>query len=202
LSHCSVTKKQCKRVQIGCALTSRNHKRRKKSPQDGHAMVELDSHADAAVFGMACHVINDTGALVSVDGCEPANMNLDGVHIVTVSVAYDCSVTMHPFILFIHQVTHVTTLTRHLISPFQMCEYGITVNEVALMHLPESQWTPDAHSMLVDNPLLHIPLTFDGGTMSGFTVRSPTDEELQDYDQNFTTHVTMTSPDHWEPWSN
>ena len=37
--------------------------------------------------------------------------------------------------------------------------------------------------------------------MSGFTSRMPTDEEIQDYDQNFTTHIVMTSPTDWKPWS-
>jgi hypothetical protein len=82
-----------------------------------------------------------------------------------------------------------------------VCVYGITINDTALIHLPESQQPPEANSILVDDPLLHIPLSFDGGAMSGFMVRIPTNEELQDYDQNFTVHVTMTSPDHWEPWS-
>jgi hypothetical protein len=99
---------------IVCGSISRNHKRRKKSPQDGHARVELDSHADTAVFGMACWVTNDTGTLVSVDGFESATMNLSNVSIVTVAVAYDCSVTMQTFILFIHQVIHAPTFDKSL----------------------------------------------------------------------------------------
>jgi hypothetical protein len=71
LSHCAVARKQRKRVRIVCAATSRNHKTRKKSPSDGNARVELYSHADAAVFGMDCRVINDMGTVVSVDDFEP-----------------------------------------------------------------------------------------------------------------------------------
>ena len=69
------------------------------------------------------------------------------------------------------------------------------------MHLNPEQRTPEMHSILVDDPLLHIPLRFNGGMMSGFTSRMPTDEKIQDYDQNFTTHIVMTSPTDWKPWS-
>jgi hypothetical protein len=153
------------------------------------------------VFGMDCRVINDTGTVVSVDGFEPVTMKVNGIPIVTVAVAYDCPATGHTFIPFFHQVMHVPTMTRHLINPFQMHNYGIKINEVVLMHLTLEQHTPEMHSILVDDPLLHIPLSFDGGTMSGFTSRMPTDEELQDYNQTFTTHVVKTSPSEWKPWS-
>ena len=69
------------------------------------------------------------------------------------------------------------------------------------MHLIPDQRTPEMHSILVGDPLLHIPLSFDGGTMSGFTSCIPTEEELQDCDQNFTTHIVMTSPIEWRLWS-
>ena len=185
------------------AATSRNYKRRKKNPHssDGHSRVELDSHADGAVFGMHCSVINDTGTRVSVDGFDPVHMQVNGIPIVTVAVAYDCPTTGHTFILFFHQALHVPTMTKHLISPFQLRNYGIKINETPLMHLNPDQRTPEMHSILVDDPLLHIPLTFEGGMMSGFTSRMPTDEEIQDYDQNFTTHIVMTSPTDWQPWS-
>ena len=92
-------------------------------------------------------------------------------------------------------------MTKHLINPFQIRNYGVKINEPPLMHLTPDKCTPEMHSILVDDPLLHIPLSFDGGTMSGFTSRIPTDEESQDYDQNFTTHIVMTSPTEWKPWS-
>jgi hypothetical protein len=201
LSRCAVARKQQQIVRIVCAATSRNHKKRKKSPSDGNARVELDSHADAAVFHKDCRVINDTGTVVSVDGFEPVTMKVNGIPIVMVAVAYDCPAICHTFILFFHQVMHVLTMTRHLINPFQMRNYGIKINETALMHLTPEEWTPKMHSILVDDPPLHIPLRFDGGTMSGFTSRMPMDEELQDYDQTFTTQVVMTTPSEWKPWS-
>jgi hypothetical protein len=110
-----------------------------------------------------------------------------------VAVAYDFPTTGHTFILCFHQVMHVPTLTRHLINPFQISNCGIKINETPLMHLTADQQTPEI--------LLHIPLSFDRGMMSGFTSRIPTDEEIQDYDQNFTTHIVMTSPTEWKPWS-
>jgi hypothetical protein len=37
------------------------------------------------------------------------------------------------------------------------------------------------------------------GSMSGFAVRIPTEAELKDKDQDFTTHVNMASTTNWEP---
>ena len=101
------------------AATSRNHKKRKKPPppSDGNARVELDLHADGAVFGKDCRVINDTGTVVSVDGFDPVSMKINCVPVVTVAVAYGCPTTGHTFILFFHQVLHVPTMTKHLINP-------------------------------------------------------------------------------------
>ena len=198
-----VAKKQRRRNRIVCAATSRNHKKRLKvvHSSDGHCRLELDSHADGGVFGKHCRVINDTGIRVSVDGFDPVHMQVNGIPIVTVAVAYDCPTTGHTFILFFHQSLHVPTMTKHLVSPFQLRNYGIKINETALMHLPKDQRTSEMHSILVDDPLLHIPLTFEGSMMSGFTTRIPTDEELQDFDQTFTTHIVMTSPTEWKPHS-
>ena len=67
--------------------------------------MELDSHADGGVFGKHCRVINDTGIRVSVDGFDPVHMQVNGIPIVTVAVAYDCPTTGHTFILFFHQIT-------------------------------------------------------------------------------------------------
>ena len=139
---------------------------------------------------------------VSVDGFDPVHMQVNGIPIVTVAVAYDCPTTggTPSFCSFIKSL-HVPTMTKHLISPFQLRNYGIKINETPLMHLNTDQRTPEMHSILVDDPLLHIPLTFEGSMMSGFTTRMPTDEEIQDYDQNFTTHIVMTSPSEWKPHS-
>ena len=76
-----VAKKQRRRNRIVCAATSRNRKKRLKvaHSSDGHCRLELDSHADGAVFGMHCRVINDTGTVVSVDGFDPVSMKINGV---------------------------------------------------------------------------------------------------------------------------
>ena len=75
MRRCAVARKQRRQNRVVSAATSRNHKKRKKPPpSDGNARVELDSHADGAVFGMDCRVINDTGTVVSVDGFDPVSM--------------------------------------------------------------------------------------------------------------------------------
>jgi hypothetical protein len=51
---------------------------------------------------------------------------------------------------------------------------------------------------MCDDPLMKIPLEIEG-FMSGFTVRIPTEAELKDKEQDFTTHVNKTSTTNWEP---
>ena len=94
VQRCAVARKQRRRNRVVSAATSRNYKRRKKPPppSDGHSRVELDSHAEGAVFGRDCRVINDTGTRVSVDGFDPVSMQVNGIPIVTVAVAYDCPI--------------------------------------------------------------------------------------------------------------
>jgi hypothetical protein len=57
---------------------------------------------------------------------------------------------------------------------------------------------PDSHSILCDDPVMQIPLEIEG-IMSGFTVQIPTDTELNDKEQDFTTHINMTLTSEWGP---
>ena len=45
---------------------------------------------------------------------------------------------------------------------------------------------------------LHIPMMLEG-TMSGFTVRKPTLDEIRDSNQERVTYVHMTSDMEWKP---
>ena len=78
---------------------------------------------------------------------------------------------------------------------------GIIVNDVPLQHLNPDDRHVHCHSIISEDPELHIPLSLEG-TMSGFTVRKPTLEELEDVDPHNVTHVHMTSSELWDPQSN
>ena len=51
---------------------------------------------------------------------------------------------------------------------------------------------------LCDDPMMKIPLEIES-IMSRFTVRIPTEAELNDKEQDFTTHLNMTSTTNWKP---
>jgi hypothetical protein len=89
-------------------------------------------------------------------------------------------------------------MRKHLPCPFQMREQDIIVDDIPRVHLQDDQRTANSLCILVDEPLMKIPLEIDG-IMSGFTVRIPTDAEIADREQNMTTHVNMPSTVPWEP---
>ena len=162
--------------------------------------MELDSHADTCAFGKNCWLVNDTGQLVTVEGFNQQSMALDGVSIADVAVAYDCPTTFKTFILFFHQALYIPSMEVHLASTFQMRENGVTVNAIPLLHIDPDKRTPEDHSILTKDPLMQIPLSLKG-TMSGFNIRIPTQEEIQDTEQINCTHVNMTVDSEWDPHS-
>ena len=125
-------------------------------------------------------------------------MALNEVKIATVAVAYDCPTTFKTYILFHHQSLFIPSLDIHLVNPFQLRAHGIIINEIPLIHIDPNHRQPDCHSILVDDPKLQIPLSLRG-TMSGFTTRIPTTEEIEDTEQMNCFHVHMTSEAPWEP---
>lgn len=122
---------------------------------------------------------------------------LDNVHIVTAAVAYDCPSTFNTYILFFPQSLYFPTLDKHLLCPNQMRDYQVVVHDTPLTYMLPDQRSPELHSILVNDPALHIPLQLKG-TTSCFPVRKPTLEEVQsDID---CIHVHMTSDSPWDPY--
>jgi len=132
--------------------------------------VELDSHADTCAFGKNCWLVNDTGQTVTVEGFNQQSMALNDVKVAEVAVAYDCPTTFKTFTLFFPQSLYIPSMEVHLANIFQMRNNGVIVNETPLLQLDPDKQTPDQHSILTKDPLMHIPLTLKG-TMSGFTSR-------------------------------
>ena len=187
-------------------LASAKRKRKRKQSLDPgdppyqhqHARMELDSHADTCAIGDACLVLQDTGRTVTVEGYMESAGSSNEVPVVTAAVAYDCPTTFNTYILIFHEALRVYGMSTHLINHFQLREQGIIVNDTPLQHLPDGDRLPESHSITSEDPPMHIPLSLQG-TMSGFTVRVPTWEEINDLENPKLFHVHMTSSQPWDP---
>ena len=151
--------------------------------------MELDTHADTCALGDACLVLGDTGETVDVGGFGEGVGVLKDVSIVHGAVAYDCPSTSKTYLLIYHQALRAPGMEVHLLNPFQMREQGLIVNDIPLQQLDKESRTRQSHSIVHQEPDLHIPLSIQG-TMSGFTVRKPTWEEVEDDDKAIKVHMT------------
>ena len=159
----------------------------------------MDSHADTCAFGHNALVVQDTGKTVTVEGFDGSSKNAS-VKVATVAVAYDCPITFKVYILHFPQSLYIPGLTKHLINPFQLRQQGIKINDVPLIHTEASKRTDATHSIATEDGTLHIPMVLEG-IMSGFTTRKPTWDEVNDKDEQETTHVQMTNTADWTPYS-
>ena len=160
-----------------------------------HTRAELDSHADTCSFGSTCLVIENTGRTVSVEGFGEELGQVHDIPIVQAAVAYDCPITSETYVLLFNEALYIESMTVHLLNPNQMRFQGITVNDIPLQMLQPEDRTPQQHSIIYDDPQLHIPLSLRG-IMSGFVVRTPTWDEVNDPN---TLKVHMTSDQEWQP---
>jgi hypothetical protein len=118
----------------------------------------LDSHADTCSFGDDCVIVSLTGDVVNVSGFTDAIGEMAKIPIATVALAFDCPNTGHTFILFFNQALHVSGMKAHLLSTFQMRDHQVTINDVALQHLPPKQRYPEAHSIIVEETPNHLKM--------------------------------------------
>ena len=160
-----------------------------------HTRAELDSHADTCSFGSTCLVIENTGRTVSVEGFGEELGQVNDIPIVQAAVAYDCPATSQTYILLFNESLYIPSMTYHLLNPNQMRLQGIIVNDIPLQMLQPQDRTLQQHSLLVEDPQLHIPLSLRG-IMSGFVIRTPTWDEMNDPN---VLKVHMTSDQAWEP---
>ena len=163
--------------------------------------METDSHADTCALSKDhCVVMQDTGRTVTVVGFGDAVHRVKGIPIVTAAVAYDCPIQHQTHMLIFHETLLIPRMKTHLINPLQLRNQGNAVNETLLQHLDPEDRQLDCHSVICAEPPLHIPMSLRG-TMSGFTVRTPTQEEIEDHEQRQVKWVHMTSSQPWEPHS-
>ncbi len=120
------------------------------------------------------------------------------VKIVHAAVVCDCPKTFRTHLLICHEILYIPGMDGQLGNPCQMRDQGIVVNDVPLQHMPVQERVHNSHSIVHGESSLHVPLTLQG-TMSGFTVRKPTWEEVNDDEKSIKVH--MTSHAKWRPHS-
>ena len=166
--------------------------------QHAPGRAELDSHCDTCSFGKDAVLVYDTGETVSVAPFISSLGKVTKVPIGTVAIAYDCPNTLQTYILFFHQSLYFPDMHRHLISPAQLRHNQVVVNETPLLHMAASERRHDSHSILFNEPKLHIPLKLSG-TISYFPTRRPTDDEINS--DRDCIHINVTSESFWDPAS-
>ena len=121
--------------------------------------------------------------------------------IVSVAVAYDDESSHTTFILVFNQVLYVEELNHNLISPFQVRMNDITVNDIPLRLLVNTvgmnEISPTDHSIIIQEPALHIPLKLRG-TISYFNTRKPTAREMENVEEYPRVVMTYMTPS-WDP---
>ncbi len=160
---------------------------------------ETDSHADTTVIG-------DTTALVIQDFDRPVRVygydkTVAEAKCKTVSgvLAYDDPITKKTFMLVLHQALLIPRMKVNLISPMQVRDNDVHVNEEP-KHMV---WNPtnDHHAIVVygkeGEVVVRIPLSIHGVT-SYFPSRKPTLEEYEASDLEDRLELTYESPE-WEP---
>lgn len=162
---------------------------------------ELDTHADTCCFGRNCWVLaEDLSMSVTINGFAQSLGEISAP-IVNVAVAYDDELSHTTYILVFNQVLFVEELLHNLVSPFQVRMNDITVNDTPLRMLVQSkglgQIDPMAHSILTNEPKLHIPLKLRG-TISYFNTRKPTAREMELVEEYPRVVMTYASP-MWDP---
>ena len=159
---------------------------------------DIDSHADTCAFGDGALIHHETGQKVTVHPFTEGLESMEDVAIVTACLAYDCPNTYQTYILFFPQSLYIPGMENHLLCPAQLRQNAVRINEVPLIHTPKEERSQFTHSIWTEHPdpEVHIPLELDG-VISCFTVRKPTQAEVQD-DRN-AIHVYMTSDSKWDP---
>ena len=148
--------------------------------------MEMDSHADTAVLGRNCVILNYTGRECDVSPYTDSYEAITGVPIVTGATAWTSQVDGQTYILVFHEALWMGDVLEHsLLNPNQLRHYGVLVQDnpfdATEMHLE----TPDGEMV--------IPLQAEGTTIF-LATRTPTDRELHEC-----PHITMTSKKEWDP---
>ena len=120
----------------------------------------MDSHADTCALGKDyCAILQDTGRRVTVEGFGNAVQQIKGIPMVPAVVAYDCPIEQQTYMLIFHESLLVPKMKTHLINPLQLRNQGLQVNDTLLQHLDPQQRKHGCHSIIAEDPHLHIPMS-------------------------------------------
>ena len=164
---------------------------------------ELDSHADTCVVSPTTALeIHDFDRTVRVFGYDEDAEHAKECRTVSAAVAYDHPATGDVYMLLLHQAISVPNMNSNLLSPMQMRDNDVRVNDEpkSLVLNP----TDDHHAILVppndgQEEYLRIPLALHGVT-SYFPTRKPTRQEYEACDMDQILHLTSESLE-WDPKS-
>ena len=117
---------------------------------------KLDTHANMPVLGIHCYIIAQLGKTATVQPYRPDYEPMD-IPLVHAAVQYDCPYSGKAYVLVIRNALYVSTMTHNLIPPFIMREAGISVNDVAKIHV-ENPTNMD-HAVVFKDTDFKIPLS-------------------------------------------
>ena len=168
--------------------------------EDGRC--ELDSHADTCVIGnQTARVIADHNTLVDVHGYDGHRRN-EGCRTVSTVVAYDHPETGKVFMLILHQAILIPHMKTNLLSPMQLRDHGLRVNDEPKYMVADP--TEDHHAIVgptleASDEVFRIPLRLDG-VISYFSTRKPSKDEWETTPDSNRIELTSESPP-WDPLS-
>jgi ribosomal protein L31E len=170
---------------------------------DTESRTELDSHADTCVVGEeTALVIHDFEQPVRVFGYDEAIGQATNFKTVSAIIAYIHPETGEKYMLTIHQAILIPQMKANLLSPMQLRDNDLRVNdEPKYMALNP---TDDHHAIVIpgkgdDATELRIPLALQG-VISYFPSSKPTQEEYESTDLDLCLDLTYESPE-WDPSS-
>jgi hypothetical protein len=95
-----------------------------------HNHMELDSHADTAVLGRNCTILNYTGRECDVSPYTDSYEAIKNVPIVTGATAWTSQTTGETYILVINEALWMgDVLDNSLLNPNQLCHHGVKVQD-------------------------------------------------------------------------
>ena len=160
---------------------------------------ELDSHADTCVVGLdAALVIHDFERPVRVRGYDDSVAEANECKTVSAVTAYDDPKTGRTYMFVIHQAILIERLTNILLSPMQLRDNDVKVNDEP--KYLQANPTNDHHVIAVDDPTgdkirVHLQLR---GVTSCFPVRKPSKTEYESANPDYVFDLTSEDVE-WDP---
>ena len=162
---------------------------------------ELDSHADTCVVGNnTALLVHDFDRPVRVHGYDDTVSHSEACRTISAVIAYDHPESGEAFMLIIHQAILIPGMKANLLSPMQLRDNDLRVNDEPKFMVPNP--TEDHHAIYIpevkgESPALRIPLSLHGVT-SYFPTRKPTRDEYEKSELDYRLELTSESPE-WEP---